>query len=206
MKMGFIQHHFPIAVSSVLTMALTLAAVHSFSPQPPGSPSRAGADEAQAYEQRLAAALQKIDERQQRLAQSIDKLEQALQRRDSGGPRAAAACPAAVDPEAIAEAVAVRLKQGAQPSGPAPAAVPEAQDEELSPEQQAAVDQANSIVDAALAAGRWTNKDVLQVVEVLQAAGNSTALKEARKQLRLRILQALNRKELIPENPTNVLP
>lgn len=94
---------------------------------------------------------------------------------------------------------------GHAPAAPAPAASGEAAsgpEPAPSPEQQAAIDQANDAVDSALRRGRLAPSDVLSIRKSLALAGSPEAAHEVRQ----RVVVAINQNKLLPENPRFAVP
>lgn len=133
--------------------------------------------------------------------------EHGLQRRAAGIPPALARGEARLTPEdleALARHLAVLLRQeGAVPGAAARAeAPPPAAPPPLNSEQQQALARANTLVDRALSVGRMTPEDLREFRRELTSIASSAEIEK----LRLRLIVALNRDQLVLPEGTNAPP
>ena len=106
-----------------------------------------------------------------------------------------------LDGEAIAAQVVERLRRDAPAPATAKPSEPEAAPPAATAAQMAALDSARSRVAAAVARGRLTRDDVLELRRQL-AAVDPTERQEIRRQISV----ALNQQRLVPEDPQLIMP
>jgi len=111
----------------------------------------------------------------------------------------------------LADEIAERVLARMSAANPAPAnaaaanaaepARPTAAEVESAPSAAAEKD-ANRVVDAAIRSGKWRQEDVLAIRKLLAKADD----RESLRRVGMRIAAAINREELQPESPDDVLP
>jgi hypothetical protein len=196
-----------IALGSGLSAVLALLALQLGAGGQPRQDWQPLLEALELRDSRLAERLQSEGgARQRELVQAVNRLEQGL-RRSVQGALASSGCTSVLDPEALAWAVAAQLRQASPPVDAAAGASAPPQPQPLSAEQEHALQQAYTIIDGALSSqGRWTRDEVLRLRELRTAAGGGPTAREAWHAVQLRIAQAINRDELVPEDPEEVFP
>lgn len=146
----------------------------------------------------LKSSLKEVDSRLESNAESLSAVS-ALRPSLIINPRLA---------DEIAERVLARMSVPANAApgiaGPASAAEPERPTdvEVRNAASLASEEKANSVVDAAIRAGKWRQEDVLSVRGLLAKAGDP----DASRRVGMRIASAINRDEIQPESPEFMLP
>ncbi len=105
--------------------------------------------------------------------------------------------------EAIAAAVQRRLQRSGLIPSPGQARPLGWNDPEPSPDMLAVIDEANAIIDQAILTGRWTREDGDRLWDKL---GSSSIQRKELEQVMLKIMQAINRGDLTPEDPMFIFP
>jgi hypothetical protein len=137
---------------------------------------------------------------------AVAELQRRLQQREVRGVASPGGRAAGPEADRLAEAIAARLREVVSPAeGCVPATTPpEAQ--ALSDPDQRALQEAHAILDAALAIGRWTAEDAKRLQELMRSTGKGMAQRQAWAEVMARIVQGINRLELVPDEPGNAFP